>query len=258
MFASIKLRGEICEMIYSIVIGKDLEVEKMSKLLCVLNSFCFIILLVSSAFGGERVYDFSNDDAWEAISATWEIVDGEYVKTDPDTSTAGVAVLKASEGIDTKDVETIEVMAWDLGTGPWQNLTIVFGFDESEPLSYQAGPFVGGAQAWRVQTFNSANRSGIATVQTVGDTLGPGKWYHIKVVFEGDTAILYGAEEGKDLEEKTRYDFPQGKPSGRIGLGGNGANAKYDNFKVTGPEVEALAVESKGKLSAVWGDIKEQ
>jgi hypothetical protein len=41
-----------------------------------------------------------------------------------------------------------------------------------------------------------------------------------------------------------------------IGLGGNGANAKYDNFKVTGPEVEALTVEVKDKLTTTWAGIK--
>ena len=97
----------------------------MLKQVCLLFSFCFIILPVSDVFSGERLYTFDNDNEWEAITADWEIVDGEYVKIDPDTATAGIAVLKESEGVDTKNVESIEVTAWDWGTGEWKNMYTV-------------------------------------------------------------------------------------------------------------------------------------
>ena len=53
----------------------------MIRLTCVLVSLYLIILCAPGAFGDERVYDFSNDDAWEPIQAEWEIVDGEFVVT---------------------------------------------------------------------------------------------------------------------------------------------------------------------------------
>lgn len=237
-----------------------------TKLICVLASFYLITLCAPGAYGGERIYDFNNADAadaWEPIEAEWEIIDGEYVVTDPDSSRAGIAVLKESEEIDTSDVESIEFMGYDLGTGPWQNMFIVFGFDERNPVTYGIGPFVGSAQAWRLLPFDSRTRIYPAgdwdnpLVARKNEALGPGKWYHVKLEFDGDTVILYGAEADGDLEEKLSYEFPDGKPSGRIGIGGFGSNVKFDDFRVTGPGVKSLAaVEPKDKLPVAWAKIK--
>jgi hypothetical protein len=84
----------------------------MIKLTCVLASFYLIILSAPGVFGGERVYDFSNDHAWEPITADWwEVIDGEYVLTNPDRWKAGIAVLKESEEINAGD--KLEIIAKD-------------------------------------------------------------------------------------------------------------------------------------------------
>ena len=238
----------------------------MIRLTCVLTSFYLIILCAPGAFSDERIYDFDNEDAadaWEPIDAEWEIIDGEYVVTaDPNSSKVGMAVLKESEGIDTSDVESIELMGYDLGTGVWRNALIVFGFDERNPVTYGIGPMIGGAQAWRLMTFDSKTRIFVlgTFLAQHQEGLGPKKWYHVKLEFDGDTVILYGAEGEDDLEEKLRYEFPDGKPSGRIGIGGFGSNVKYDDFRVTfeNPDAkpEGQAVEPKDKLSTAWGKIK--
>jgi len=232
----------------------------MIRLTCVLTSFYLIILCAPDAFGDERVYDFSNDDAWEPIQGEWEIIDGEYVVTH-DGQKTGLAVLNEAEGIDTSDVESIDVMGYDMGTAGWKNSFIVFGFDERNPTSYAIGPCVGGAQAWRLCPFDSSTRVWPAAwlIQR-GDGLASRKWYRTKIVFDGDTLILYGAEADGDLEEKMQYEFPNGRPSGRIGVGGIGSNAKFDDFKVTFENQDAepvgQAVAPKDKLSATWGMIK--
>ena len=228
----------------------------MMKLVCALFSLCFATMILSLASAGERWYDFSDDSAWEPITADWEIIDGEYVNVGSTDSELGMAVLKETEEVDTEDVESVEVMGYDLGSGGWQNLFLIFGFDESQPLSYLAGPFVGGAQEWRIETFDSQNRGGRASVAGAADVLSPKTWYHVKLVFEGDTGVLYGAEEDGDLEEKLRYDFPGGKPFGRVGLGGSNCDNKFDDFKVTGPGILGFAVEPEDKLAAAWGKIK--
>lgn len=211
---------------------------------------------MSNALSGDRLYEFNDDDAWEVVTSEWEIEDGEYYQRNPVTGNVGIAVLKESEGVDTKDVETIEVLGYDLGTGTWQNVYIVFGFNEGNPVSYLAGAFVGGAQAWRFQTFDSETRGGITTVKEVDASLSPEKWYHLKLVFEDDSVILYGAEKGEDVEEKATYTFSQEKPSGRIGLGGTGSDTKFDDFIVSGTDIQGLAVEPEDKLSITWGKIK--
>lgn len=228
----------------------------MKKLICILASLYFIILLASNAFSGERLYEFNDDTAWEVLTSDWTIENDEYYQRNPVTSNAGVAVLKESEGVDTEDVEAMEVFAYDLGEGSWQNMYIVFGYNEDNPFTYLGGPFVGGAQAWRFQTFDTNGLSGIGTVKESGEALSPEKWYHVKIEFEGDDAILYGAEKGENLEEKLMYTLPDGKPSGRIGLGGTGSYSKFDDFKVSGADVQGMAVKPEDKLSITWGKIK--
>jgi hypothetical protein len=233
--------------------------KQMAKLLCILISFGLILLSTPKVFGGERLYDFTNDDAWEPIAADWEIIDGEYVVTDPTNSDASIAVLKESEGIDTRDVESIEFMGYDLGTGPWQNMLIVFGFDEKNPVVYGIGPWVGPAQSWRLQGFDTKTRiyRAMTWLARRNEVLGPRKWYHVKIEFADDTVILYGAEADRDLGPKLSYKFPDGKPSGRIGIGGVGSNVKFDDFRVTGPWTKSLAVVvPKDKLPMAWGKIK--
>ena len=233
--------------------------KQMAKLLCILISFGFIFLSTPKVFGGERVYDFSNDNAWEPIADDWEIIDGEYVVKDSADPDASIAVLKESEGIDTRDVESIEFMGYDLGTGPWQNMLIVFGFDETKPVIYGVGPWVGPAQSWRLVELNSKTKVYTTLTWLVrrNEVLGPKKWYHVKIEFEGDTVIVYGAEGDGDLEEKMKYEFPDGIPSGRIGISGVGSHVRFDDFIVTGPGINSLAVvEPSDKLPMAWGKIK--
>ncbi len=244
----------------------------MIRLICVLASFYLIILCAPGTFGDERIYDFDERiydfnnadaaDAWEPIEAEWEIIDGEYVVTHSGEK-AGIAVLKEAEGIDTSDVESIELMGYDLGTGRWQNTFIVFGFDERNPVTYAIGPCVGAAQAWRLCPVDSKTRvwPGKTTLVEHKERLVSRKWYHVKLVFDGDTIILYGAEGEDDLKEKLRYNFPGGRPSGRIGVGGIGGDAKFDDFKVTFKSLDAdpggqAVVEPEDKLPVAWGKVK--
>jgi hypothetical protein len=231
----------------------------MAKLLCILISFGLIVLSTPKVFGGERLYDFTNDDAWEPIAANWEIMGGEYIVKDPADPDASIAVLKESEGIDTRDVDSIEFVGYDLGTGPWQNMLIVFGFDETKPVIYGIGPWVGPAQSWRLVELDSKTKvyTTLTWLARKSEVLGPKKWYHVKIEFDGDTIILYGAEGDADLQEKLRYEFPDGKPSGRIGISGVGSHVKFDDFRVTGPWTKSLAVVvPKDKLPMAWGKIK--
>lgn len=218
---------------------------------CIALLMCgFMFLFASICAGDQVVYDFGDADAWEVITGNWEVIDGEYVSTGATSDQIALAVLN----IDTADVEVIEYEAYDLGTGGWQNFFTVFGYDEANPISYLAGPFVGGAQEWRVETFDSVTKGSRTEVAGVADTLAPEKWYSVKVVFEGNDVILYGAERGQDLVELLRYILPEGKPGGKIGLGASNSEAKFDNVKITGASITSVDID--GKLATTWGTIK--
>jgi len=166
-----------------------------------------------------------------------------------------IALLKESEGVRTEDLDYISVRAYDLGTGAWQNVFIVFGYNEKEPQYYLGGAFVGGRQKWAFDPININTHKRGSELAGAPDKLSPKKWYVIKIVFDGDTAILYGAEEGKKLEERCRYTFPKGRPKGRVGLGASNSEPKFDDFTVAGPTISA-PVAPRDKLATVWAELK--
>lgn len=226
----------------------------------ILVSTLLVILLslstpVSSA--GERVYTFDDMDAWEVITGKWEVKDGEFYSTGSTNSMCGIALLKEEEGVRTEELEYIAVKGYDLGTGAWQNLFIIFGYNEKEAQYYLAGPFVGGRQKWAFDPIDIKTHKRGGELAGAADKLAPKVWYNVKVVFEGDTAILYGGEEGKKLEKRTSYTFPGGIPKGRVGLGASNSENKFDDFVVAGPGISPLAVQPHGKLAALWGKLKE-
>ena len=230
----------------------------MKKILCVLTGLCLIILFTSDTLSGVRQYNFNDDSGWQALSGKWRIINGEYEQTGSTDKRVGIAVLRDSEGVDTRGVESIEVYGKDLRSGEYSNLSIVFGFDESNAESYMTGiGFLGGS--WGVSKFNPRTKGGWDIVtHTDANNLEIRKWYHLKVVFRGNTVILYGAIKGRELIERLRHTFPGGMPSGRIGLAGRNCDNKYDDFIVKGPGIEQMAVEPPGKLSTMWASIKNQ
>jgi len=228
----------------------------MKKIFFVLAGLCLIILSTSDTLSGVRQYNFNDDNGWQALSGKWKIISGEYVQTGSTEKRVGIAVLRDSEGVDTRGVESIEVYGKDLRSGEYSNLAIAFGFDESNTESYMAGiGFLGGS--WGISKFNSRAKGGWDMVTHIdANNLEIRKWYHLKVVFKGNTVILYGVVKGRELIERLRYTFPGGMPSGRIGLAGRNCENKYDNFIVRGPGIIQMAVEPLSKLSTTWASIK--
>lgn len=227
----------------------------MKKIFFVLVGLCLIALSTSDTLSGIRQYNFNNDDGWQALSGKWKIINGEYVQTGSTRNRIGIAVLKDSEGVDTRNVNSIEVYGYDLWSGDWNNILIMFGFDEKNSVSYLAGHYFL-TETWGIETFNPKNKSSRTFVAIDNEKLVSRRWYHMKVVFSGNTVILYGATKGLELKEKVRYNIPGGIPSGKIGLAGSNSENKYDEFIVRGPGIEQMAVEPPDKLSITWASIK--
>jgi len=223
--------------------------------LATVSLMIFVVLYNPISLAGERVYTFDDMKAWEVISGKWEVKGGEFYSTGSTSNMIAAALLKEEEGVRTEDLDYVSVRAYDLGTGEWQNIFILFGYDKNEPQYYLGGPFVGGAQEWRIEPVDTKTNDRGSKVAAQGDTLSPEKWYIIKIVFDGDTAILYGAEEGKKLEERTRHTFPKGRPKGRVGLGGSNCENKFDDFTVAGPTITS-PVQPHDKLASLWGKLK--
>ena len=225
------------------------------------RSVCVVLSLLFVAFGlhaGERVYTFDDMEAWEVVTGDWRVEKGEFYAGGSNDTTIGLAVLKKDEGITVDDLESVSVKAQDLGTGAWQNVFLVFGYEEDVVEYYLAGAFVGGRQKWAFDPIDPAIHKRGGALGEAADALGPKKWYELKLVFDGDTATLFGAELGDKLEERVSYTFGGGLPAGRVGLGVSNSEAKYDDFTLTGPGVSPLAVEPRGKLATSWAALKRR
>ena len=231
----------------------------MKKTFFVLTGLCLIILSTSDTLSGVRQYNFNDDSGWQELSGKWEIINGEYVQTGSTDKRLGIAVLRDSEGVDTRSVSSIEVYGHVLTSGEdARNILIVFGFDEKNSVSYLAGHFFL-MEFWGIEPFNPKTKAPAGRwVAVDNQRLVIRKWYHMKVVFSGNTVILYGASKGGKLKERLRYSIPGGRPSGKIGLAGSGCDNKFDDFIVKGPRIEQMAVEPPGKLSTTWASIKNQ
>jgi hypothetical protein len=220
------------------------------------------VLWCLNALGGTRTYTFDDDSGWEAITGEYEVKGGEFLYEAPPTDgpLMGIVLLKEEEGVDTRDVEYIEVRGMDLNGPGAKNLAIFFGYDEDAPKAYFAGPFVGGMQQWifadmTVPDNNWTSRGG--SIVAAADDLGPNIWYKIRIEFKDDSATLYGAEEGDALKEWVTLEFPDGKPKGRIGIGGCDSVNKFDDFVVFGTNITPLAVEpSSVNTVTAWGAIR--
>jgi hypothetical protein len=220
-----------------------------------------VVSYCSNALCGLRTDTFDNDSNWEAISGKYEIKGGELFFEAPPTQgpLMGFVLLKEKEGIDTKDIDYIEVRGMDLNGPGAKNIAIFFGYDKDAGSAYFAGPFVGGVQKWifakmTIPDHNWINGRG-TSIADAPDKLGPDIWYKTRLEFKADSVTLYGAENGKPLKELVTLDFPEGKPKGRIGLGGCDCVNKFDDFTVSG--VKILAIQSLTKdIATTWGAIR--
>ena len=110
----------------------------MRQFLLFLMMIFLALATALNTWASERHYTFEDDKAWEVVTGKWEIKNSEYHQTKKDAQEA-IVLLKKSEGIDTADLESISVKAYDLGTGTWQNIFIVFGHDGKSDNYYRRG-----------------------------------------------------------------------------------------------------------------------
>ncbi|MDP6999349.1 MAG: hypothetical protein QF569_24995 [Candidatus Poribacteria bacterium] len=218
-------------------------------------TFFLLLVVLANAWSGERHYTFEDDKAWEVITGEWKIKKGEYHST-KDAEEA-IVLLKKNEGVDMAGVEYISVQAYDLGTGPWQNIFIVFGNDGKALNYYLGGVFVGGRQKWAFDNIGMKTNKRAGALQEVGcvPNCPPLKWFEIRLEIKNGEAILIGGEKGDKVKERVRHKF--GKiPSGRVGLGSSKSIVKYKDFIVGGKGVQSMPVSPQERMTTTWARIK--
>ena len=218
-------------------------------------TFFLLLVVLANAWSGERHYTFEDDKAWEVITGEWKIKKGEYHST-KDAEEA-IVLLKKNEGVDMAGVEYISVQAYDLGTGTWQNIFIVFSHDGKSDNYYLGGVFVGGRQKWAFDPIvTKDNKRGAEILVAACDPkCPPEEWFDIRIEFTNGEAILSGGETGGKIKEMGRHKF--GKiQGGRVGLGASKSIVKYKDFIVVGKGVQA-SVSPQRRITTTWASIKD-
>jgi len=223
------------------------------------------ILMISSAFTAkayEENFDDGKAEGWQFVSGEWKIEDGALTQFEIAGKGGGEARNRAA--------------AYAVGDKSWKDYTFEV---KIKPISagnyagvmFRVAKISGGGDG---NTFNAASQYyywligiggtyskiwqaplGAALEQTPGDTLKSGEWNDVKVEMYGQNVKLY-------LNGKLQKDFNFPKSAqiefGGIALATYNASASFDEVKVEGPGIPGLSVSSKGKLTVLWGKLKER
>ena len=232
----------------------------MKKLIAVTALVVVWFLYSNQAFAGVFIDTFDNPDQskenWVApVNGNPKFVEGRYeIEAEGDENTVSVLVQEIE--IETEDGMILEVVGEDMGDARANNFFICFAY-VNETEMYIGGPFVGGMQTWNVIHINPQIRAWPNNFIGTPEVLGPNIQYNLRLEIHGDTVEVYGGEVGLPIEKKVEWTFDGGMPVGRIGLGGTNNRARFDDFKVSGPNVPSSAVKPGGKLVSAWGEIKK-
>jgi hypothetical protein len=232
----------------------------------------------------EQSWDLANPAAtlrdWEIISGDWAFRGGWWeVQSRGDTP--GIAVIKEEVakplGLFTHDGMICEVTFEILAEQGNQFIIFAYSPEVDKDYVFQAGQRAEGAPGrWSIERMHihpdNANRFRAAEFfgfKKDGDVRGK-REFRFKLEIQGDTIITY--HNDKELNQFTfgedRPNFEPGgaaqlarllalirkMPVGRIGLSNLNAHTRFQNFKISGPDIRS--VESMSKLATSWGRIK--
>ena len=222
----------------------------------------FVSLTASSVLAGTWRDDFEDRDAsgasWEGFELReWE--DGEY----------SLEYFNAPQDI---------IYLMRTGNAIWKDYTVRYMMRYvSEPSGWSGINFRDTSGEWGRYGFNinaddntadgwEAIAPAVTQLSNVPLSFTPSKdiWYELKVIAKGDHFEFY-------IDGKQAGEFDDDSiPSGKVGFYVRNAHAHFDDFIISGDDVEdggnwdpakhpeEKAVESKTKLATAWGEIKSK
>jgi len=224
---------------------------------------CFVS--TSSVLAGMWRDDFEdgNLDGWEGVNQCWTIEKGECSgeKFDPNS---GDIIWMGDAGW--KDCTVRCKMKFVDARAPNGRAGIVFrhiGMDNSNLYAFLINADAKTAWGAKVLQGVGVMGPGISDVP-LPFALSKDIWYELKIIVEGDNFEFY-------IDENPAGEFKDKSiPSGKVGLCIVNAHAHFDDLIISGEGVgdggswdpakhpEEKAVEPKGKLAMMWGEIKSK
>jgi len=219
----------------------------------------FGLLFALPVCAGTYVDNFDDNDlgTWviDPLSEKVEIVNGEAVVTDLNRSVASGLIFNKEQEI-TDFAASFDGKATHLfGGNPYMWLLFRCSGD---PKIFSVAPM----ESFEFDSdriYTSIFVGNINAFQLVGTVITPmpleqDTWYHIKVEVKGSKVSVW--VDGVLMNTVDWSNQPQFPKSGSLAIGGGGAELHFDNFSITGAEID-LGVTQKGKLATMWGNLKK-
>ncbi len=217
----------------------------MKRIFSIMLGFCFIVVVASTSFAGEQLWNFdSHADGWTVANGNWSVSDGVYK-----LATGAQAEHSLVGDVNWTDY-TIEAKV-RIDEGNWAGIA----FRAKSEMEYYVFYFNvpdNKTELWRHKTGGWTARDNIGQLPGKNVTIERGKWHDMKVTVGGDIMAL-----SIDDEEQGEFvDAVYG--AGQVGLWGWQTGASFDDFTVSGDDIEGdgTPVEPLDKLATTWGRIK--
>jgi len=210
-------------------------------------------LISQPAWAGTQLWDFENAaqaDDWEVINGTWEINDGVYQETSKAESAMHSLVgdenwvdytLEARIRVDDhryaglifRALNEFEYYVFYIELDPGPNDLCFF-------KHVQGG-------------FGNRERPDPNKTNASGEPLTRGEWFTMKIVVVGNEFTCFL----NDIEMCVGTDnLGNEYERGKVGVMAWQTKASFDDFTVSGPDVEGAAVDLRDKLAIAWGKLK--
>ena len=236
------------------------------KLLC---SSLGVFFLSFSALAGTftETFDGGKLDNWQELvmfgveaAGSWEIIDSELHAIQ---NTGGVTHL-LTIGEDTWQDYDVEFDVKPLERHGHGNIAIATRIRKKWGVPWGVVCYIGDPQAEPVAKCFAGNLHGDLFL-TYGEKPHPllklWKWATFKLSVHGKllTFWINGKQVLDPIMLEPLHGFPE-FPTGRIGIGLANYTARFDNLKITGPDIpnkDGLSVTPRKKLAMTWASLKQ-
>ena len=203
----------------------------------------FMVFSIQSAFG--LLYNFDNanqEKDWKIFAGKGAIKDGKYIieKTDAADGVAAIGNMDWTDCTVTCKATMLE--------GSTDNIGLVWRLTDSKTLYVISLRF--DQQIGYCGCINGAWMNGGSPINPIAFNTKIGKEYQLKLVVKGSSFQFY--VDGEDMGEWKDDQLN----TGMVGIRVYNAIMAVDDFDINGPGIQSSAVEPKGKVAVVWGEIK--
>ncbi|MCY4401497.1 MAG: DUF1080 domain-containing protein [Candidatus Poribacteria bacterium] len=220
----------------------------MKRILTTIICIFLLTILVSTGYAGEQLWNFESGSAddWKVANGNWSVTDGVYKLA------TGAQAEHSFVGEVTWEDYTVEAKV-RIDEGNWAGLAFR-AKSEMEYYVYYFNVPDNKTELWRHKTGGWTARDNIGQLEGQNVTIEVGKWYDMKVIIEGNVMALSINGEMQGELSDDMYG------AGQAGVWGWQTGASFDDFKVSGDEIEGSVtpVEPLDKLTTTWGRIKSR